>query len=401
MFPDVSTREKPRVLVVSFIASGGMCHVACGLARALSSQTPAGLVLWRSKGEGHEIAFDFPVFFVRRATMAWRRRLCETANPFFLKRLTADIVKNFTPDIVHVNWGGVWLWPFVRELRKMSVPVVVTVHDPTPHEERRPLADRLAKAWFDGWQMPRAIGAVSAIHVHSKSHENTVAERFGENLRAKTYVVPHGGGAVLPHGARSKSMPPELAEAPPTAPSNIFTILFFGRIQPYKGLHVLCRAVRDILHDTPVRLVVAGKGPIDSEWMTWLKENAILINRFIEDEEIPTIFSACHVVVLPYLSATQSGVIPLAYHYGKPVVVTAVGALPEVVEDGKTGYIVTPGSSESLAAGIRAVMTDGAYERMGREARRYLKANISWERVAARHLERYRIVLGLGRLARP
>ena len=197
------------------------------------------------------------------------------------------MMKNFTPDIVHVNWGGVWLWPFVRELRKMSVPVVVTVHDPTPHEERRPLADRLAKAWFDGWQMPRAIAAASAIHVHSKSHENTVAERFGENLRTKTYVVPHGGGAVLPHGARAKSMPPELAGTPPTTPSNIFTILFFGRIQPYKGLHVLCRAVRDMLHDTPVRLVVAGKGPIGSEWMAWLKENAILINRFIEDAGNP------------------------------------------------------------------------------------------------------------------
>ena len=87
-------------------------------------------------------------------------------------------------------------------------------------------------------------------------------------------------------------------------------------------------------------------------------ERFIVHNRFIRATECDELFRQASIVVLPYIEATQSGVIPLAYSYAKPVVATRVGALAEVVDDGKTGRLVPPADSESLAAAIVELLRD-------------------------------------------
>jgi glycosyltransferase involved in cell wall biosynthesis len=98
--------------------------------------------------------------------------------------------------------------------------------------------------------------------------------------------------------------------------------------------------------------------------------------------------------VLPYLEASQSGVVPVAYAFGKPVVATRVGGLPDVVEHGQTGLLVPPGDSQSLARAVIDLLTDDARRRdMGARARRFAETELSWSRIGQRTLEVYQKVL--------
>lgn len=137
-------------------------------------------------------------------------------------------------------------------------------------------------------------------------------------------------------------------------------ILFFGLIRPYKGLDVLLEAFR-LLSDTDpdVRLIVSGEfyekperfEPLLSELVR--SGRLILRDRFIPNEDVHLHFRAADLVVLPYRQATQSGIIPLAYQYGRGVVSTRVGGLDEMVADGESGFLVPPEDPVALADAIR------------------------------------------------
>jgi len=135
-------------------------------------------------------------------------------------------------------------------------------------------------------------------------------------------------------------------------------LLFFGFVRRYKGLDVLIEALPHVLARRPVTLVVAGEfyepvAPI-AQRITALGvgERVRLLDRYIPDEEVGELIAAADVVVLPYRSATQSGVVLVAYAGGCPVISTRVGGLPEVVEDGVTGYLVPPENPQALADAI-------------------------------------------------
>jgi glycosyltransferase involved in cell wall biosynthesis len=143
-----------------------------------------------------------------------------------------------------------------------------------------------------------------------------------------------------------------------------FIILFFGFIRKYKGLDILLEAMK-LLHDEapggnfPMpRLLIAGEFYEDRKIYDELvatpgiKEHLIIKTDFIPDSEVKYYFCAADVVVQPYRSATQSGVTPLAYHFEKPMIVTNVGGLPDLVPDGKVGLIAEP-TAASIAKKIK------------------------------------------------
>ncbi len=125
-------------------------------------------------------------------------------------------------------------------------------------------------------------------------------------------------------------------------------ILFFGFVRKYKGLDLLLEAMADQgLQKKNVLLVVAGEFyDHPDEYMQIIQqhqlENVILHNQFIDDEKVALYFSACDMVVQPYRSATQSGVTQIGYHFEKPMLVTDVGGLWEIIPHGKAGYVVDP-----------------------------------------------------------
>jgi glycosyltransferase involved in cell wall biosynthesis len=114
----------------------------------------------------------------------------------------------------------------------------------------------------------------------------------------------------------------------------------------------------DVVRELSVHLLVCGEFYEEREEILsrvldlGLESHVTILDRFIPNEEVGTYFCACDLVVLPYVSATQSGIVQVAYHYDKPVVVTRVGGLPEVVLDEKTGFVVEPQNNEAISRAI-------------------------------------------------
>ena len=136
-------------------------------------------------------------------------------------------------------------------------------------------------------------------------------------------------------------------------------LLFFGYVRKYKGLDLLIDALAELVkRDSTYKLLAAGEFYDDDKYYRDKVEslnlvNSVkLLNEFIPNEEVAKYFQPSDLVVLPYRSATQSGILNLAYGFYKPVLVTNVGGLAEFVDDGKTGYVIKPDSQKDLIDGI-------------------------------------------------
>ena len=145
-------------------------------------------------------------------------------------------------------------------------------------------------------------------------------------------------------------------------------LLFFGLVRAYKGLDWLIQAFADDrLRKYPIRLIVAGEFYGDKERYLndiqsyGLGKNVIIRDEFIPDEQVKDYFNAADIVVQPYKSATQSGVTQVAYHFEKPMLVTNVGGLEEIVPHGKVGYAVHP-DPHSIADALVDFFENDRYE---------------------------------------
>jgi glycosyltransferase involved in cell wall biosynthesis len=142
-------------------------------------------------------------------------------------------------------------------------------------------------------------------------------------------------------------------------------ILFFGYIRKYKGLLNLLDSMPDVLKKENVKLLIAGEFYDDEKPYRnkidelKLQENVLLISDFLPDDRVKYFFSAADCVVLPYLNATQSGIVQICYYYDKPVIATNVGGIGEVVIDGKTGLLVEPDNNKMLAEAILKFFESG------------------------------------------
>lgn len=144
-------------------------------------------------------------------------------------------------------------------------------------------------------------------------------------------------------------LPKETARIKLGLPVDEKIILFFGFIRKYKGLDILLEAMNDSrIRQANIKLLVAGEFYEDRKFYDdliaqWnISSQLILRTEFISDSEVGYYLSAADFVIQPYRNATQSGVTPLAYHYEKPMLVTNVGGLPDLVPDGKVGLIAEP-----------------------------------------------------------
>ena len=159
-------------------------------------------------------------------------------------------------------------------------------------------------------------------------------------------------------------------------------LLFFGYIRAYKGLMNLIEAMPYLLkEDENYFLLIVGEFYESKEkYFERIKElnigkNVLVIDEFVPNEEVGLYYSAADLVVLPYNSATQSGILNIAYGFKKPVVVTNVGGLPELVEDGKTGFIVEPQNPLALAEGIKKYFSASNFDEFSRNIETFIKNN--------------------------
>lgn len=135
-------------------------------------------------------------------------------------------------------------------------------------------------------------------------------------------------------------------------------VLFFGYIRAYKGLDILLQALSIVLKQLKVRLLVAGEFYGDEKkYRTMIEElhlgdHVTVVSDFISNEEVKYYFSASDCAVLPYRSATQSGIVQTAYQFSIPVIASRIGGIPEVVHEGVSGLLVEPNDPQALADSI-------------------------------------------------
>ena len=141
--------------------------------------------------------------------------------------------------------------------------------------------------------------------------------------------------------------------------NDAIVLLFFGYVRKYKGLDILIEAFPKILQEHPsARLLVVGEFYDDpKEYLELIKKLYIedkvkVINQFVPNEDVAKYYQVSDVVILPYRSATQSGILNVAYGFNKPVLSTDVGGLAEFVDEGKTGFVVKPNSPEAIVEGV-------------------------------------------------
>jgi glycosyltransferase involved in cell wall biosynthesis len=162
-------------------------------------------------------------------------------------------------------------------------------------------------------------------------------------------------------------------------------ILFFGYIRRYKGLDLLIDAFARIAARVPATLLVVGefydKRELYDELIdrSSIADRVRIVDQYVPNEDVEIYFKAADLVVLPYRSATQSGIVQTSYSFGKPVVVTDVGGLPDVVTDGLTGFVVPRGDAGALADAILRFFEEDAGAKMADNIRAGLE-RFSWRR---------------------
>ena len=170
-------------------------------------------------------------------------------------------------------------------------------------------------------------------------------------------------------------------------------ILFFGRIDEYKGVDVLIEAFqKSEVSRQGIKLIIAGKGKLKNN-IKQLSKDIILINKYIENDVLANLINNCKFVVLPYLTATQSGCVMSAFAFNKPIIATRVGDLPNEVVDGIYGSLCEPNNIEDLSEKIR-VMCSLNLKRFEEniEQRFHSESIYSWNAIAKSLLEVYKTI---------
>ncbi|HEX4945517.1 MAG TPA: glycosyltransferase family 4 protein [Blastocatellia bacterium] len=296
----------------------------------------------------------------------WRQRypLNIVAIASILRKINA-----VNPQIVHVLSGFLWMDLALPLLRSRAL--VTTVHDAHIHPGDR---ESSALGHSLGWK------CATQVSVHAEAIKQQLVQDRGVKPD-KVHVVPHGTYDFYRRWASD-----EINEEPNT-------VLFFGRIWDYKGLQYLIEAEPLITARVPnARIVIAGRGEDFGKYERLMvnRDRFVVLNERIPDEAVARLFQQASVVVCPYIEASQSGVLALANAFGKPVVATTVGGIPEMIAHGKTGLLVPPRDTQSLAEAIITLLQNHTLrQEMRLHAQQQAQTELSWKSIAKRTLAVY------------
>jgi len=286
-------------------------------------------------------------------------QVIDTLNPITWYK-AGRIAAGMKPDLIIFKYWMPFFAPAfgiaARVAKRNSGCKVLFICDNVIPHEHTPL-DRVLTSWL--------LKAGDYFIVQSKAVEQDLLSVVEE---PKYAFVPHPIYEIF-----GTTLEKEKARAGLGIGRDEKVALFFGYVRKYKGLHVLLDAMKMVLARITVKLLVVGEFYDDEN--TYQKQienldlgkNVICISSYVPNNEVAKYFSAADVVVLPYVDATQSGIVQIAYNFGKPVITTEVGGLAEVVVPEKTGLVVQPNSPAQLADAIVRFFEEGLADRFSRE----------------------------------
>lgn len=348
------------ILLVSMYGRGGVWQYAARYAASLSKLRTVKLVC--PNHAESSVLKDLDLVRVK-ASHSGKDMIWDLFNLGQLASVLREVGSREVSS-VHLLDNHPWSIPILVWARLKRKQAIVTQHDPVQHSgEPRAWAQRMIN------RMQRSL--VHRIIVHGKHLKDLLVKK---GVRAdRIFVSAHG---VFNFGIPKTKREPR-------------SLLFIGRILPYKGLDLLLDAL--LLVKKPYKLYIVGSGDLEpyKELIRLLGKRVIVRNEFVSEQEIADWVFKSSVVVMPYRDGSQSGVIPIAYEYGRAVIATSVGSIPEVVRDGVTGLLVKP-KAEELSIAIEELLSDDARVRhMGVAARAFGKKELAWSGIAKRALAVY------------
>ena len=301
--------------------------------------------------------------------------LLDTANPFTYGR-TYRAIRDWEPDLVIISYWMSYFAPslgyIARRLRKRC-KVISILHNVVPHEPR----------FFDA--------PLTRYFLSGCTGNVTLCDEVAEDLKS---LSPKALNITLFHpiyGHFGEKMPREEAEKALGLKPGMRNLLFFGLIRDYKGLDILLDAFGKL--DSGYQLIVAGE-PYGSfvKYRNIIdrspaKDRIRLFTRYIKDSEVKVFFSASDLAVLPYRSATQSGISAIAYHFEVPMVVTDVGGLRQSIGDCGTGLVAPKADADCVVREIRTYFSDANLKTLCVNSIRAEKDRLSWRTFSKRLLE--------------
>ncbi len=297
--------------------------------KTFTLQYPSILFPGKTQFSTSENSNDFPI-----------ERCVNSINPFNWISVGKKI-KQENPDIVIIKYWMPFMSPCFGTMARIikgnkKTKIIAIADNIIPHERR----------FFDSWLTKYFVGCVDAWIAMSKSVFDDI-EIFDKKVLRSLCFHPifDNFGEKIEKEIAQQNLGLKVKE---------INILFFGLVRDYKGLDFLIKALSDPrLQGFPIHLTVAGEfyepqGKYDEIISQLGLKNITIHNKFIANEDVKNYFCACDLVVLPYKTATQSGVTQIAFHFERPMLVTDVGGLAEIVKHGKSGFVCQP-NPQSLA----------------------------------------------------
>jgi len=295
---------------------------------------------------------------------------------FYYAFKLAEYINNKGYDIIHIIHTSRRFWLFFYFFMPKN-KIIQTLHEVTSHEGKTSFLVLQKLKWLIKNSTPiifhseiskkRFIDFRKAFFPNKRLHNDFTIIRFG---LFETYYCFSDNSIELPK-------------------KNMLKILNFGRIVPSKGIHFLIDAVKQLQITHPIHLTIAGEGQPYFD-LSEIKSYEF-INRFITNEEIVTLIKECDVVVLPYTSASQSGIPMTVFAFNKPIIASNIDGFKEVIDNFETGILVDHLDKDSLAKSIEIFLSDSNLKSKMREniKNKYTSGDFSWPSIAAKTVDFY------------
>ena len=301
-----------KIVIFTSNSSGGIPQLVYTLADTLETM-------------GHEVVTFFPIGCEVKTNHSIYYKYSNSINisSSVYKQLSKKML-GIDPNLVlmaddAVTASSVAYWT------SRKVKTMLCIHDVAPHTTKNVI--RSIKRLIKMHSIIKAYKSVQGVVCFSDNEMNKLKNLY-PICYPKSHLLKLGAHLVTADSERPKELDVDNYA------------LFFGRIDYYKGVDILLQEYIEHSRKINFNLVVAGKGPIDSELeRISLQQGVRIINRFITNEEMNYLIEHAKTVVLPYRDASQSGVLPISYHYGVPVVVSNLPGLTAGVKDYETGRV--------------------------------------------------------------